>query len=304
MLQIDHKGSESFSIGPVRPEGCQDRPDSPQGPMMECPVREPCPPKCCYPDMRRSNPPYEAPGTTALIWKHQSGGGPAEDEGLNASERPWLRSVIENRPKVLAGRGQKGMRVGSSIGTLDDGGDMTRRTIGRSLPIRLSTVDNRVSPTRPATRRYSNRKEGDGGGGRGCRRKRRLRCNGGDRAARAGRPNLKGCRLPAGLSGAMGLDASTDGDVRRRKLNRPKDGCRKPPARRNQDRGLRAAGDFFPPPRRLEPCAGQLACTVLRGGGRSNAISLPDILPCAGSMLRKQLASCRAKPRSKSTPQP
>src|SRR5689334_22154058 len=27
---------------------------------------------------------------------------------------------------------------------------------------------------------------------------------------------------------------------------------------------------------RLEPCAGQLARTVLRGGGRSNAISLPD----------------------------
>ena len=162
--------------GSVRPEGCQDRPDSPQGPMMECPVREPCPPKCCYPDMRRSNPPCEAPGTTATIWEHQSGGGPAEDGRLNASERPLSRSVIENRPKVLTGRGQKGMRVGSSIGTLDDGGTRTRRTIGRSRPIRLSTLDNRVSPTRPvaARRRYSDRKEGDGGGGRGCRRKRRL----------------------------------------------------------------------------------------------------------------------------------
>src|SRR3954465_10435397 len=120
--------------------------------------------------------------------------------------------------------------------------------IGRSRPIRLSTLDNRVSPTRPvaARRRYSDRKEGDGGGGRGCRRKRRLRCNGGDRAARAGIPNLKGCRLPAGLSGAMRLGASTDGDVRRRKLNEPKDGCRMPPVRRNQDRMLRAAGDLFP----------------------------------------------------------
>ena len=168
------------------------------------------------------------------------------DEGLNASERPLSRSVIENRPKVLTGRGQKGMRVGSSIGTLDDGGTRTRRTMGRSRPIRLSPLDNRVSPTRPATRRYSDRKEGDGGGGRGCRRKRRLRCNGGDRAARAGIPNLKGCRLPAGLSGAMRLGASTDGDVRQRKLNRPKDGCRKPPVGRNQDRVLRAAGDLFP----------------------------------------------------------
>jgi len=214
----------------------------------ECPVREPCPPKCCYPDMRRSNPTCEAPGTTATIWEHQSGGGPAEDGRLNASERPLSRSVIENRPKVLTGRSQKGMRVGSSIGTLDDGGTRTRRTIGRSRPIRFSTLDNRVSPTRPvaARRRYSDRKEGDGGGGRGCRRKRRLRCNGGDRAARAGIPSLKGRRLPAGLSGAMRLDASTDGDVRQRKLNRPKDGCRKPPVGRNQDRMLRAAGVLFP----------------------------------------------------------
>jgi hypothetical protein len=216
--------------------------------MLECPVREPCLPKCCYLDMRRSNPPYEAPGTTATIWEHHSGGGPAEDGRLNASERPLSRSVIENRPKVLTGRSQKGMRVGSSIGTLGDGGTRTRRTIGRSRPIRFSTLDNRVSPTRPvaARRRYSDRKEGDGGGGRGCRRKRRLRCNGGDRAARAEIPSLKGRRLPAGLSGAMKLDASTDGDVRQRKLNRPKDGCRKPPVRRNQDRMLRAAGDFFP----------------------------------------------------------
>jgi hypothetical protein len=232
----------------VRPEGHRGphHLGDPQGSMMECPVREPCPPKCCYPDMRRSNPTCEAPGTTATIWKHRSGGGPAEDGRLNASERPLSRSVIENRPKVLTGRSQKGMRVGSSIGTLDDGGTRTRRTIGRSRPIRFSTLDNRVSPTRPAARRYSDRKEGDGGGGRGCRRKRRLRCNGGDRAATAGIPNLKGCRLPAGLSGAMKLGASTDGDVRRRKLNGPKDGCRKPPVGRNQDRMLRAAGDLFP----------------------------------------------------------
>jgi hypothetical protein len=44
----------------------------------------------------------------------------------------------------------------------------------------------------------------------------------------------------------MKLDALTDGDVRQRKLNRPKDRCRKPPVRRNQDRVLRAAGDLFP----------------------------------------------------------
>ena len=77
--------------------------------------------------------------------------------------------MIDNRPKVLTGRSQKGTRVGSSIASLDDGGTMTRRTIGRSLPIRLSPLDNRVSPTRPvaARRRYPDRKGGDGGGGRG-----------------------------------------------------------------------------------------------------------------------------------------
>ena len=134
------------------------------------PVREPCPPKCCYPDMRRSNLTCEAPRTTATIWEHQSGGGLAEDGRLNASERPLSRSVIENRPKVLTGRSQNGMRVGSSNGTLDDGGTRTRRTIGRSRPIRLSTLDNRVSPTRPVAtrRRYPDRKGGDGGGGRGA----------------------------------------------------------------------------------------------------------------------------------------
>ena len=164
--------SRRASIGSVRPEGCRGphHPDGLQGSMRECPVREPCPPKCCYPDMRRSNPTCEAPGTTATIWEHQSGGGPAEDGRLNASERPLSRSVIQNRPKVLTGRSQKGMRVGSSIGTLGDGGTRTRRTIGRSLPIRFSPLDNRVSPTRPvaARRRYPDRKAGDGGGGRGA----------------------------------------------------------------------------------------------------------------------------------------
>jgi hypothetical protein len=136
-------------------------------------VREPCLPKCCYPDMRRSNPTCEALGTTVKIWEHQSGGGLAEDGRLNASERPWLRSVIRSRPKVLIGRGQNGMRVGSSIVSLDDGSAMTRRTIGRSLPIRISPLDNRVSPTRPAAarRRYLDRKGGDGGGGRGTAEK-------------------------------------------------------------------------------------------------------------------------------------
>src|SRR3954468_8843028 len=136
--------------------------------MMEYPVREPCPPKCCYPDMPRSNPTCEASGTTASIWKHQFGSGPAEDGRLNACERPWLRSVIGNRPKVLTGRSQKGTRGGSSVASTDDGDIKPRRTIGRSRPIRFSRSDNRVSPTRPACRKAAVFQEGDGGGGRGC----------------------------------------------------------------------------------------------------------------------------------------
>src|SRR3954470_2305999 len=145
-----------ISTGSVRPEGCQDCPDSPQGPMMECPVREPCPPKCCYPDMRRSNPTCEALGTTAIIWEHQSGGGLAEDERLNASERPWSRSVTQSRPKVLIGPSQKARGSVRRSSAVDDGGTVTRRTKGRSLPIRISPLDNRVSPIRPvaAKRRY------------------------------------------------------------------------------------------------------------------------------------------------------
>src|SRR4051812_18554921 len=136
----------------VRPEGRRGphHPVDPQGPMREYPVREPCPPKCCYPDMRRSHPPCEAPGTTATIWEHQSGGGLAEDGRLNASERPLSRSVIISRPKVLTGRSQNGMRVGSSSALIGDGGTVTRRTGGRSRPIRLSTLDNRVAPLVPS----------------------------------------------------------------------------------------------------------------------------------------------------------
>ena len=52
---------------------------------------------------------------------------------------------------------ESGQQIFTSV---DDGGTVTRRTIGRSRPIRVSTLDNRVSPTRPAARRYPDRKEG------------------------------------------------------------------------------------------------------------------------------------------------
>ena len=82
------------------------------------------------------------------------------------SERP-SRSVIGNRPKVLTGRRQNGTRVGSSGANTDDGGNKTRRIIGRSLPTRTSPSGNRVSPIRPAARRRPDREGGHGGGGKG-----------------------------------------------------------------------------------------------------------------------------------------
>jgi hypothetical protein len=69
------------------------------------------------------------------------------------------RSVIRNRPKVLTGRRQNGTRGGSSAASTDDGDINTRRTIGRSRPIRFSRSDNRVSPIRPTERWKLDRKE-------------------------------------------------------------------------------------------------------------------------------------------------
>jgi len=120
-------------------------PDDPQGSIMECPVKEPCLPKCCYQDMWRSNLTCEASGTTAIIWKHQSGGGPAEDGRLNASERPLSRSVIENRSKVLTGRRQNGTRGGSSAASTDDGHINTRRAT-RRRSWRSQTIDKAGTP--------------------------------------------------------------------------------------------------------------------------------------------------------------
>jgi hypothetical protein len=56
------------------------------------------------------------------------------------------RSVSCNRPKVLIGRSQKGMRVGSSSSDIGDGGTRTRRTRGRSLPIRLFPIGQQGKP--------------------------------------------------------------------------------------------------------------------------------------------------------------
>jgi hypothetical protein len=100
---------------------------------------------------------------------------------------------------VLTGRRQNGTRAGSPIGTLGDGGSMTRRTIGRSLPIRFSPLDNRVSPIRPvaARRRYPDRKGGDGGGGRGTAEQAKAAPQwGGQGLGDEGIPDPKGCRLP------------------------------------------------------------------------------------------------------------
>ena len=100
--------------------------------------------------------------------------------------------------------GQNGMRVGSSIGTVDDDGTVTHRTIGRSLPIRISTLDNRVSPTRPSPQgggiRTARQEMAEGVEER--RSKRRPSCNGKDKAsAMRGYPTRKGADFRHGLNG-------------------------------------------------------------------------------------------------------
>jgi hypothetical protein len=121
----------------VRPESCRSPhpPDDPQGPMRECPVREPCPPKCCYSDMRRSNPTCEAPGTTATIWEHQSGGGLSR----------WPKVLQQaSPPEPLRGHGSLATRLlwpqrqdpGGGIG--GQGVDRPGLPIGRGEPLELA----------------------------------------------------------------------------------------------------------------------------------------------------------------------
>jgi hypothetical protein len=199
----------------VRPEGCRGSycPASPQGPMLECPVREPCPPKCCYPDRRRSNPTSEAPGTTASIWEHRSGGGPAEDGRLNASERPYSRSVIQNRPKVLIGRSQNGTRVGSPIWN-------PRRRWRRDPPdyraqpphppLHIGQQGKPHSPRRREAAVSRPRGRGMAEGVEESRSKRRPSCNGTDRArASGGYPARKGADFRRASTEAKGPDAGT-----------------------------------------------------------------------------------------------
>jgi hypothetical protein len=77
--------------------------------------------------------------------------------------------VIVNRPKVLTGRSQKGMRVGSSISVSrrrwhGDPPDYRTQPPHPLLPI---GQQGKPHSSRRRRRRYSDRKGGDGGGGRG-----------------------------------------------------------------------------------------------------------------------------------------
>ena len=58
-------------------------------------------------------------------------------------------------------------------------------------------------------------REGDGVAGKRCRRKRRPPCNRADKAASAGIPDPKGCRLPTGPDVGNLSDLLTLGEVRR-----------------------------------------------------------------------------------------
>src|SRR4029079_5265960 len=79
--------------------------------------------------------------------------------------------------------------------------DQSRRSIGPNHSVRILLGRQLGKPHVPHTGGSPTAREGDGTGGKRCRSKRRPPCNRADRAARAGRPDPKGCRLPTALRG-------------------------------------------------------------------------------------------------------
>src|SRR5215203_6052092 len=101
----------------------------------------------------------ERRGQWAEAWEPRSGSALAETGRLSASECP---SKVRDRRTGPRGwwPEPKGKRVGSPDSAVGDGDSNSRRIKGRSRPDRNSRSGNRVSPTRPATQRKSNRKKG------------------------------------------------------------------------------------------------------------------------------------------------
>jgi hypothetical protein len=113
------------------------------------------------------------------------------------------------------------------------------------------------------------------------RRKRMPSCNGADRAAaRRGYPARKGADFRWVSAESRNLDASTGGDVRRRKLNRPMGkGNESSPCQANPGSDVPCRSGDNPLWWRLEPDDGQLSRPVLRGLGFGNGARLPAWSP-------------------------
>src|SRR3954454_23024569 len=113
------------------------------------------------------------------------------------------------------------------------------------------------------------------------RRKRMPSCNGTDRAAaRRGYPARKGADFRRVSAEPKNLDASTGGDVRRRKLNRPTGkGNESSPCQAKPGSDVPCRSGDNPLWWRLEPDDGQLSRPVLRGLGFGNGAWLPDVRP-------------------------
>src|SRR3954463_6016545 len=93
--------------------------------------------------------------------------------------------------------------------------DQSHRSIGPSHSVHILLDRQLGKPHVPHHGGSPTAREGDGPGGKRCRRKRRPPCNGADRAARAGIPDPKGCRLPTGPASGTFDDLLTLGEVRR-----------------------------------------------------------------------------------------
>ena len=109
--------------------------------------------------------------------------------------------MTTKRPKGLIGRDQK--VSGSDRPSSDEGDDIQNPTGVQTPtdPIQILLHRQLGKPDAPHHGGSPTAREGDGAAGKRGRRKRRPPCNGADRAASAGIPDPKGCRLPTGLGG-------------------------------------------------------------------------------------------------------
>jgi hypothetical protein len=152
----------------------------------------------------------------AESWEPQSGSALAETERLSASEC-LIKSVTVEQAQEAGGLNQNGTRVGSPDQVVGDG-DINPRRTNRTQPTRSFLPFMQQGKPHPSRHETETRPQArvTAEGVKESRSKRRLPCNGADRAAaRWAYPARKGADFRQVSAEAMRLDVGTDGDVRR-----------------------------------------------------------------------------------------